>query len=352
MLASESHLAMVVGPDGNDIPAVLPLIQQAKIPEINTVGDPRYDKQTSQYFWRVTPSDSTQAPALAYYPANAGLKSGVSVFTSDLSAQTTVGPFEAKYTELGGSLSKKLKISPGQSSYQTEVSQALQSNPQALIGEMDARTASTFLGQLQQQAGKLVPFVVTQRATQPDWAPAVAPAIGPKNLQKYVTAVAPDQPSSGTAYTTFQKAIKGVGGNDFQQRNPIVAATYDGVISFALAMNTSKSVNPADYVKQIATVTADKPGATVVTTYAEGLDAIKAGKKIQYVGASGKMTFDKYNTAQRLYAAWGYDPSQHAWTIKNVLPLAAITPAGVPAVSRDEAATTSIPQGVACIRSF
>ena len=51
--------------DGNDIPSVLPLLEQAKVPEMNTVGDPRYDKQTSQYFWRLTPSDSTQAPALA-----------------------------------------------------------------------------------------------------------------------------------------------------------------------------------------------------------------------------------------------------------------------------------------------
>ena len=67
MLVSASHLAMVVGPDGNDIPSVLPLLEQAKVPEMNTVGAPRYDKQTSAYFWRLTPSDSTQAPALAYY---------------------------------------------------------------------------------------------------------------------------------------------------------------------------------------------------------------------------------------------------------------------------------------------
>src|SRR5579863_1795197 len=66
MLVSASHLVMVVGPDGSDIPSVLPVLEQAKAPELNTVGDPRYDTQTSQYFWRLTPSDSTQAPALAY----------------------------------------------------------------------------------------------------------------------------------------------------------------------------------------------------------------------------------------------------------------------------------------------
>ena len=72
MLVSEPHLAMVLGPDGNDIPSVIPLLEAAKIPEMNTVGDPRYDQQTSKYFWRLTASDSTQAPALAYYAAHAG----------------------------------------------------------------------------------------------------------------------------------------------------------------------------------------------------------------------------------------------------------------------------------------
>ena len=95
------HLAMVVGPDGNDIPAVLPLLEQAKIPQMNTVGDPRYDKQTSPYFWRLTPSDSTQAPALAQYTSSKGYTKVAEIFTSDLSAQTTTKPFEDAYTADG-----------------------------------------------------------------------------------------------------------------------------------------------------------------------------------------------------------------------------------------------------------
>ena len=93
MLVSASHLVMVVGPDGSDIPSVLPVLQQAKIPELNTVGDPRYDTQTSPDFWRLTPSDSTQAPALAYYAFHKGFTKIAEVFTSDLSAGTTTQPF-------------------------------------------------------------------------------------------------------------------------------------------------------------------------------------------------------------------------------------------------------------------
>src|SRR6266581_6404341 len=162
MLVSSSHLVMVVGPDGSDIPSVLPLLEQAKVPEMNTVGDPRYDTQTSPDFWRLTPSDSTQAPVLDCYADHRGFNKIVEIYTSDLSAQTTTGPFRTTFSRLGGTIVKKLTIAPDQASYQTEVSQALAAHPQALVGEMDARTAATFLSELKQQNGSVIPFVVTQ----------------------------------------------------------------------------------------------------------------------------------------------------------------------------------------------
>jgi len=133
MLVSASHLVMVVGPDGSDIPSVLPVLEQAKAPELNTVGDPRYDTQTSPYFWRLTPSDSTQAPALAYAAYRQGYTKIAEIFTSDLSSQTTTGPFQGAFSKLGGTVVKAINIAPGQASYQTEVAAVLAAHPQALV---------------------------------------------------------------------------------------------------------------------------------------------------------------------------------------------------------------------------
>jgi branched-chain amino acid transport system substrate-binding protein len=320
MLVSASHLVMVVGPDGSDIPSVLPLLEQAKVPEMNTVGDPRYDKQTSPDFWRLTPSDSTQAPALAYYTYRRGFTKVAEIFTSDLSSQTTTAPFQTTYARLGGTIVKKLTIAPDQASYQTEVAQVLASHPQALVGEMDARTAATFLSELRQQHGGLIPFVVTQRAIQGDWAPAVQPAIGSKSLSKYVTAIAPALSAQGPAYDAFGKAMTAVKANPFQAKNPFVAATYDGVMAFALAMDMAKSTAPAAWVKDVPKVTAPASGATLVKTYAQGVAALKAGKTIQYVGASGAMAFDQYGTANRPYAVWTFTPSTSGWVMGQTLP--------------------------------
>lgn len=321
MLVSASHLVMVIGPDGSDIPSVLPVLEQAKQPEMNTVGDPRYDTQTSADFWRLTPSDSTQAPALAYYTYHQGYTKLAEVFTSDLSAQTTTTPFQDTFGKLGGTIVKALTITPDTSSYQTEVAAVLASHPQAIVGEMDAQTAATFLSEVRQQHGGLIPVIMTQRAIQGDWEPAVGPAIGDATVAKYVTAIAPALQASGTAFNDFKASMTSVKANPFQAKNPFVAANFDGVIAFALAMVMAKSLDPSTYVADIPKVTAATPGAIVVSTYAQGVAALKAGKTIDYVGAAGPMVFNQYGTANRPYAPWTYNAQAHSWVMGTTLPV-------------------------------
>ena len=321
MLVSASHLVMVVGPDGSDIPSVLPVLEQAKVPELNTVGDPRYDTQTSPDFWRLTPSDSTQAPALAYYTRNQGYTKIAEVFTSDLSAQTTTTPFQNTFSKLGGTIVKALTVTPDTTSYQTEVAAVLAARPQAIVGEMDAQTAATFLSEMRQQHGGLIPVIMTQRAIQGDWEPAVGPAIGVPTMARYVTAIAPALQASGTAFTAFSTALTSIKANQFQAKNPFVAATYDGIVTVALAMDMAKSTDPGTFVADIPKVTAPASGATVVATYAQGVAALKAGKTIDYVGAAGAMVFNQYGTANRPYAPWTYSAAAHNWLMGTLLPV-------------------------------
>jgi uncharacterized protein YdaL len=162
--------------------------------------------------------------------------------------------------------------------------------------------------------------VLTQRAIQPDWVPAVQPAIGSATLSKYVTAIAPALSAQGTGYAAFQQAMKAVKANPFQAKNPFVAATYDGVMTFALAMDAAKSVEPSAYVKDIRKVSAGGGGTTVVKTYAQAVAALKAGKTIEFVGASGAMPFNPYNTADRPYAVWSFNSATSGWTMGQILP--------------------------------
>jgi hypothetical protein len=61
-----------------------------------------------------------------------------------------------------------------------------------------------------------------------------------------------------------------------------------------------------------------------VHTYADGVAAIKAGKKIQYVGASGPLIFDRYHSAGRAFSYDVYDPASKAMNPTAVIPGAAL----------------------------
>jgi hypothetical protein len=82
----------------------------------------------------------------------------------------------------------------------------------------------------------------------------------------------------------------------------------------------AKSLDPSAYVADIPKITAGAPGATVVSTYAQGVAALKAGKTIEYVGAAGPMVFNQYGTANRPYAPWTYNADAHSWIMGTTLP--------------------------------
>jgi len=49
------------------------------------------------------------------------------------------------------------------------------------------------------------------------------------------------------------------------------------------------------YDSYVPKVTTAAPGAVVVHTYAAGLQGLKQGKRIDYVGVDGQAKFNKYN---------------------------------------------------------
>jgi hypothetical protein len=86
-------------------------------------------------------------------------------------------------------------------------------------------------------------------------------------------------------------------------------------------MDMAKSVDPGTFVADIPKVTASASGATVVSTYAQGVAALKAGKTIDYVGAAGPMVFNQFGTANRPYAPWTYSAAAHNWIMGALLPV-------------------------------
>jgi ABC-type branched-subunit amino acid transport system substrate-binding protein len=324
MMASVSPV-MVIGA-ADEAVVTAPIVTGNHVPNFATIGDPHFDTQTNPYFYRLTPSDALQGIALGYYAAKHGFTHAAAVFTSDLGAQTSVPPLRAEYMKLGGSLAAEVKLAPGQSSYRTEVSQIIATHPDALISEMDPQSSTAFLSEYRQLAGSLPTVLGTQRTSNGDWIQAVLGALGPAVYAKSIKTITPYVNLSGPAYDLYKHELLRLSG---QVKNPIQyvgepysISDFDAVTIAALAMTMAKSTKPSVYNSFIIKVTA--PGGKVVHTYGEGVAALKAGKTIQYVGASGPLVFNKYHSAERAFSYDVFDPAIKSMKPVSVIPGAAL----------------------------
>jgi branched-chain amino acid transport system substrate-binding protein len=320
MMASASPV-MVIGAS-DDAVATAPIVTGQHVVNFATIGDPHFDTQTNPYFYRLTPSDALQGVALGYWAATHNLKSAAAAFTSDLGAQTSVPPLRTEYAKLGGKFTADVKLAPGQSSYRTEISQLISSHPDAIISEMDPQSSTTFLSEYKQLKGSLPQIIGTQRTSNSDWIQAVLGGIGQATFVKSIRAITPYVALSGPGYGLFKKELLAQSGpvkNPGQYvGQPYAISDYDAVAITALAMTMAKSTTPSVYNSDITKVTA--PGGTVVHTYAAGLAALKAGKTITYVGASGPLVFNKYHSAERAFSYDDYDAATKAMKPISVIP--------------------------------
>jgi ABC-type branched-subunit amino acid transport system substrate-binding protein len=310
MIASTSNLALTYGPAAVE-PAVEAVLDNAHLVHFSVAGDPRYENQTSPYFYRLSPSDAVTGTALAAYAMAHGYTHGAAVFTNDQSAQTSVPSTRSTYPKLGGKFAADITLAPGQTSYRTEVSRVLASHADAVIGEMDPQTAATFFSEmLQLNNGKLLPVITTSRAIVADWIGAVLKAVGPAVFKQYVVAVSFNVPTSGPGYAAFahdlNTAPQTISERSQYLTDPFAQWNYDGIVIAALAMLETKSTDSsvwAPHVEQIANGTS---GAVLVHTFPEGKAAVLAGKRIHYVGASGRLVFTASHNNAAPYAGFVY----------------------------------------------
>src|SRR5437660_67242 len=114
-------------------------------------------------------------------------------------------------------------------------------------------------------------------------------------------------PATGTAWKVYNTALlaskKSVPNPSQWSSDPYSMTYYDGVNLMALAMLKANSTKPSDFASQIAGLTTPKPGGEVVYSFAQGKQALAAGKQIQYVGAGGPIVFDKWHNSSGAYEA-------------------------------------------------
>jgi neutral amino acid transport system substrate-binding protein len=314
MLAKTKNLVGISGPSSDSAAALTPILENAHVPAFEDTGQALFDHSTDPYFYRIVPADDTTGFAMAAYAYQRGYRRAAFVFSNNLDAQGNKPSAVAGWKKLGGQTVANINLALDQPSYTAEASQIAKAHPDVIITEMDPQSASTFLRDYQ-QIGPLPAIVGSTVTLDAQWLNTVAKAIGTSNLERIMAGIRPYTPPAGPAWHAYYNALHAAGakvqGGPAQYNNdPYNEAYYDAFNIMALAMTLAKSTNPAKWNADITRITNPRPGAVTVYTYPQGIQALRQGKSIRYVGAQGAVNLDRYHNSSGVFAAFGYNPAQ------------------------------------------
>src|SRR5579864_4787682 len=286
-LLAASNIVGIIGPETQEISAVTPIITSAQVPTQFQGGSTLFDRNTNQWLWRDSPSDSQLGVAMALYAYKKGYRNAALVFYSDIAAQTFPPPITKTFEKLGGKITINITIAPDQTDYKSQMQQVIASKPDVIFTQTDAATAAVMFKNFKDLDNLAIPFVGTDVTGGDDYLKAITYQVAHDHLiSVYGTSV------SSAAADEFNKDFNAMFGASNQ---PLANANYayDSVISQALAIDKANSIAGPDINAALATVS--NPPGTQCYTYASCLALIKAGTKINYDGASGPLDYNQYH---------------------------------------------------------
>ena len=93
---------------------------------------------------------------------------------------------------------------------------------------------------------------------------------------------------------------------------------YDGMNLAALAMVAAGSTETSKWQPYLETIGDGVPGAVVVNSFAQGVQELKAGKKIRYEGPGGPTSFDAFHDSPGIFQIDTYTASGSVTVSGNI----------------------------------
>jgi branched-chain amino acid transport system substrate-binding protein len=312
-LLSVDNAVAIIGPGGLEIGAVQPILDSKKIPFMFEGGLSAVDQNTDPLLWRDTPSDSQEGVAMALYAISKGYTKAALVFSTIQSAQDFKDPVKNPFIKAGGTIVADVDLSPGQPSYRSEALKVVNANPDVIFTQMEPGTAGAFFSGMKALDNLAIPFIASDTSVGADWISAITGPVAEAHLVSVEGSSAP-----GPGGDTYQKCYTEANGDVQPGGNTPYA--YDGVITLALAITLAGSTDSAAIIAALPKVSSPGSGIQKVTSYADGVAAIKAGATaIDYDGAGTPMDFDQYHNVFGPFdvVAWS-ESAQQFQTITTV----------------------------------
>jgi len=226
-------------------------------------------------FFRTAPSDARQGKVIADLLMKRGIKSVALTYTNNDYGKGLSNAFKTSYLADGGKVTIDAAHEDGKADYSAEVGALAAAGGQALVVAGYVDQGGKGVIQAAVDAGAFKTFIL------PDgmYGTSLIKAIGPDLNGSF--GVVPGSNSPGEAkFATLAKAAK------IDPTSSYTGESYDAAALIMLAMQEANSTKSADFKSKIMDV-ANAPGVKIFPgELGKALDLIKAGKKIDYVGAT------------------------------------------------------------------
>lgn len=310
MYATTPNLSLVVGCTSDEASTVVPIFAAHKTVSFCMTGQSEFDAVHYPYFYRPVPPDAAESAAMAQIAKNEGYKSVALAFGNDAGSQTFVDPALAALKKQGITVASNQTLDINSATFETEAQAIVTAHPDAIIMEALGAAGVALINEIYQLNGnKMIPIIGTAAMVDPTVFSGVTS--GPVGVQNFIANFTTDNEAvspNGPAYPLYKKMvlaqkgkIQGVGNIATLVSSPGTIDEYDAINMSALAMNMAKSTTGAKFRSDILKIADGGPGAVNVSSYASGVAALKAHKKIHYVGVAGAYHFDSYQTAYGLF---------------------------------------------------
>lgn len=285
-LTQVDKVAGIGGVESDGGVAVLERAAEQQIPVICTFcGTPILDTKGGDYVWRTTASDTDGGTASAQFARDREYeKVGILAQSGEVGRPADIFKqvFEDK---VGGEVVSDVRFDPGKSSYQVEVQQAFEGDPDAVYLAAGHQEAASILPEWQRRGYGGEFFVSPDLITPETTFDFLEDGVG--------TGVIAAFDEETEAYTQFAEKYEAKTGDPPSEGlgEPL---NYDTVILLALAVTAAKSTDGEKVNAQVPEVVS--PEGEKCFLYADCVKLLEDGKEIDYHGASTSLDMnDKGN---------------------------------------------------------
>jgi len=291
-LINVDNVAVIIGPESDIIVALQDMALDNQVPVItSSAGTEALNNNggTGRYIWRTNASDSFLGIAAAKVMLDElGYKTAVVIVENLEGTQSAANSFAKAFERFGGTIVKTVVLTPGQATYLSELKDAASVDVDVTFLAAMQVTGINVVKQAYQRGYEFNMWTGQELLMDDFIAGASAEAT------EGITSWTPGQDETTDTWGVFSKAYAEMWG-EAPEGGWYQAETYDAFMVTALAMIAGGETTGKSADDNLAMV-ANPPGV-VVTTFAEGVAALAAGKDINYEGPSGSVDFNEHGDA-------------------------------------------------------